>query len=117
NHAALSYDGSNLRCFLNGTQVTGSPTAQTGTVVQGDFEDVRTNGDESYFPEGGVLNYAVMDGAEDGIRLSSSARYTANFSKPTAKWGASDAATLIQVNFDNEYDNFTVGTHGANSLP
>jgi hypothetical protein len=116
-HVALSYDGSNLRCFLNGTQVTGSPTAQTGTVVQSDFEEVRTNGDMNYFPDGAILLYSAIAGTMDGIRLSNNARYTANFTAPTAKWGTSDANTWIQVNFDNQQDNFTVGTYGAQALP
>lgn len=115
-HGALSYDGTTLRCFLDGVLAASAP--QSGLVVQGDFEDVRTNGDVRYFPDGGHLTYSNPDAFLDGIRLSNSARYTASFAPPAAKWANVDSNTWLQCNFDNQPDIFTVcqSTNGGTAL-
>jgi hypothetical protein len=93
-HVALTYDGATIRLFLDGALVASD--AATGTVTQGIQEDV-TAGPRTTGFDGAVLDPAIP-GVMDSIRLSSSARYTAAFTPPTAKLG-SDATSLIVVNF------------------
>src|SRR5205807_3861077 len=116
-HGALTYSSSrgDMRCYLNGTQVAGSPLAATGTITQADYEMVDIGGLAigGDFPEGAPTQLVASTGRIDAVRISNSARYTANFTAPTAKFGASDANTLIQVNWDNSPTVFEVGTSGA----
>ncbi len=105
-HAALSWDGTTLRLFLDGTQV--ASTARSGTLSQKPYEAVRIGPDQDQFPDGGIGIANNPNGRMDGVRLSNNARYTSNFTPPTAKWGAPDANTLVQCNFDNQPDIFTV---------
>ena len=110
---AMDYDGSNLRCYIAGTQVTNSPKAQTGTVVQDAFEVVRTSGDHGWFQNpSSAPNFKAMDGRLDGPRISKIARYAGNFTAPTVKWSSPDSNVLIQCNFDNQQDIYTVCKDG-----
>ena len=115
-HVALTYDGATVRLFLNGTQQASS--AATGTITQALTEMVHVGREEGFFGEGGSINSAAH-GFIDGVRLSNAARYTANFTAPTVKWGAADANTLVQLNFDNQPSgtNFTVGRTGVDDKP
>jgi hypothetical protein len=60
----------------------------------------------SGYLEGAIDNY-MTKGWVDSIRISSTARYTSSFIAPTAKF-ASDGNTMFLLNFDNNYDQFTV---------
>ncbi len=111
-HAALSWDGTTLRCFLNGTQV--ASTARSGTLSQRVYEAVRIGPDQANFPDSANNDYGNPNGRMDGVRLSNNARYTSGFTPPTAKWGTPDANTLIQLNFDSQPDIFTVGRQKDN---
>jgi hypothetical protein len=89
-HIALSRSGTSLRLFVNGTQegatVTTSADIDTGA------------GNDSYyigFP-GGSADY---NGYTDEVRVSNTARYTANFTAPTQPF-VNDANTLLLVHAD-----------------
>lgn len=121
-HVALSYDGSTVRLFKNGTLV--GSTAASGTVTQDLTEDVHFPGcdpSNHLFGIGGCNNgsYREMQGKHQGIRLSNTARYTANFTPPTAVFSP-DANTLIACNFVTNYGIGTkcnVGASGFAYLP
>lgn len=117
---AASYDGSNLRLFVNGTLTGGTATiAATGTVVQASYEDVNI-GCGTSFPsfENGFVTYANK-GWIDGIRLSNNARYTVNYS-PTGIAPTLDGTSKLVLNFATNYDLFTgaqvAGTGATNWL-
>lgn len=103
-HIALTYDGANIRLFLNG--VIQATQAVVGTITQKYYEDlcigvVNTN----YSEAGRIMNPASA--YIDGVRFSNVARYTAGFTPPTAKWTL-DGNTLVILNFDEQFDIFTV---------
>lgn len=105
-HVALTYDGSMLRLFLNG--VLKSSTAVSGTIVQKSNEDFVLGPKVGGFLEGAMDNY-MAKGWVDSVRISATARYTANFTPPTAKF-ANDGATMFLLNFDNNWDQFTAAS-------
>jgi len=105
-HIALSYDGSQIRLFLNGTQMASQ--AASGTVTEALTENFTVGPILSGWPEGAVLGNSV-DGAVDSIRISNVARYPASFATPSAKF-SNDSGTLALLNFDDQYDAFTVGS-------
>lgn len=103
-HVALDYDGTTIRLFLDG--LLEDSEAATGTVTMALHESIGIGSVPPFFPEMGKSTYGAP-AALDAIRLSSVSRYTAPFSKPTTKWTL-DANTLIVLNFDEQFDNFTV---------
>jgi len=105
-HIALTYDGSTVRLFVNG--VLKASQAATGTITQKMYEDFTIGPKVSGFMETTFLNQ-MTKGWVDSIRISATARYTSNFTPPTAK-AANDGNTLFLLNFDNNYDEFTVAT-------
>jgi hypothetical protein len=74
-----------VRTFVNGVASTAT---NVGTLTQG--PDLRF---------GGLPGYAFFNGALDEVRISNVARYTGNFSVPTAPFAA-DANTLGLWSFD-----------------
>ena len=95
-HVAMSWDGSTIRLFINGTQVNSH--AATGSIQQAITEDV-TIGPSIYdWPDGTLLGNAI-NGLVDSVRISNVARYTANFTAPSAKFSV-DSSTLGLLNFD-----------------
>lgn len=94
-HIALTYDGSTIRLFQNGT-LTAS-TAATGTIAAHAVEDVYL-GAAPQEPRGSRL-YFALPGDYDGLRISNSARYTAGFTAPTTKPSA-DSNTFLVLNFE-----------------
>jgi hypothetical protein len=103
-HIALSYDGTTLRLFVNG--VLKASTGATGTINQKMAEDFVIGPKVMAFMESNFGNY-MAKGWLDSIRVSATARYTANFTNPTAKL-LNDGNTMSLLNFDNNYDQFTV---------
>lgn len=96
----LSYDGSNVRLFDNGTKL-GSDVAATGTVTQGFYETNTFPADgQAYWPPFGAggFNIFSVDGYIDSVQFSNVARHTANYTADTAKF-SSDANTLLLMNF------------------
>lgn len=118
-HAAITYDGTTVRLFLDGALEASSLGA--GTLVQDIAEEVilgaswgitpQTNGDEGAVP-------CIVD----SVRISNTARYTAAFTRPTAKFTV-DGNTLALLNFDASLGSLTkvsssagtgwVGQHGT----
>jgi hypothetical protein len=94
-HAALTFDGTVIRLFLDG-QVASTQMA-SGTITQRPYEDVTIGGTGEAF-EGGFWEYPI-DGAVDSVRLSNTVRYADTFVPPTDKFQP-DASTLALENFD-----------------
>ncbi len=85
--------------FDNGSMVASA--AATGTVTQVPFETVIFPGVSPLGWPGnnpGLSSFGYVDGYFDSLRISNTARYTANFTKPSAKL-ASDANALLVINF------------------
>jgi RHS repeat-associated protein len=85
-HVALSYDGTTVLGFINGTQVCSQATG-VAAVPAGPF--------------GFMDNAGLLQGYFDEIRVSSAARYTANFTPPTQQF-ATDGSTSVLWHF-NDY--------------
>lgn len=97
-HLALSYDGSTIRLFDNGTMVASQ--AASGTVTQRPFENVFFPGFQpaTWTSSYGSVLHTYVQGYFDSLRISNIARYTTNFTAPTAKF-AQDSNTLMLINF------------------
>jgi hypothetical protein len=104
-HVAMTYDGRMLRLFVDGRLEASA--AAGGTLVQRAWEDVVVGPLVYQWPEGTIAHFAA-DADVDSLRVSNVARYTTTFARPTAKLAA-DASTLMLLNFDEQYDVFTVG--------
>lgn len=102
-HVAMSYDGSTVRLFVDGVAVSSS--AGSGSVVQGCAEDVSVGVQVSVIPAQ-TQNFGNPNGVLDSLRISKTARYTADFTAPTAKL-SSDTNTLALLNFDEQIGAFT----------
>jgi hypothetical protein len=86
-HVAAVYDNGAVRIFVNG--VSNTP-ATVGATLRITTANLRL---------GGLAGYPFFAGALDDVRISSSVRYTANFTPPAALAGA-DADTLAQWAFN-----------------
>jgi hypothetical protein len=101
-HIALTYDGSTVRLFKDGVMV--ASTAASGTLTQGYYETVMFPGltplGTALWPGNnpGAAGHGFVNGYYDSVRISNSARYTANFTRPTAKF-AVDGNSLLLLNF------------------
>jgi hypothetical protein len=105
-HVAASFDGATVRVFRSGTQVASA--AQTGTLLAG--------ANKLYF---GGFRYDwnptdFLNGVIDEVRLSRSARYTANFTEPTAAF--SNDANTVGLWHLNENAGTTAADSSGNSL-
>ena len=105
-HIALTYDGSMIRLFVNGTLMASQ--AATGPINQKVAEDFVIGPKVYDYMESTFMN-SMTKGWVDSVRLSANARYTANFTAPTAKL-TNDGNTMFLLNFDNNYDQFTVAS-------
>jgi hypothetical protein len=86
-HAALSRSAGTTRLFLNGIQVGSSYSDSVN------YQDVQITVGNDY------TLATPMDGHIDEVRISNSARYTANFTAPTASF-QNDANTLLLLHMD-----------------
>ena len=86
-HIAISRSGSSTKMFINGTQV-GSTYTDTNSYVDSNLQI----GDYS----GGGFG---LNGWLDEVRISNSARYTANFTAPTAPF-QNDSNTVLLLHMD-----------------
>lgn len=102
-HVAMTYDGSNVRLFVNGHLE--ATTAATGTVTQRATEDVKLGSPTLLWPDVPDFETAAS-GAVDSVRLSNNARYTSGFTAPTAKF-TSESNTLVLMNFDEQTGQLT----------
>lgn len=90
-HVAMTWDGANLRLFVEG-QIQGTQ-ALAGTYVQKAYEDFVVGHTPRWWPRAG-MQFAPVEGYIQCVRLSNIARYTANFTAPTAHY-SSDGNTLV----------------------
>lgn len=113
-HIAFTYDGTTMRLFINGVMKASAVVG--GTITQRMSEDFTIGSKVNGFPES-TFDNPMAKGWIDSLRISSNARYTTNFTAPTSKH-ASDGNTLLLLNFDNNYDQFTVAStiYGAMHL-
>ena len=99
-HVAVVYDNGAVRIFVNG--VSNTP-ATVGATLRISTAGLRL---------GGLAGYPFFAGALDDVRISSAARYIANFTPP-ATLPAADADTLAQWAF-NEGSGQTVADASGN---
>ena len=90
-HIAVSRSGTSTRMFVNGTQVGSTATDSTNYPT---FQPVLG----AYFPSD-FGPAAFVNGHMDEIRVSNSARYTANFTPSTTPF-VNDANTLLLIHAD-----------------
>lgn len=102
-HVAMTYDGSNIRLFVDGNLE--DTEAATGTVTQRSTEDVRLGLPTVKWPDVPDSDLSAL-GAVDSVRLSSTARYVSAFTAPTAKF-TGDVNTLILCNFTEQIGQIT----------
>lgn len=108
-HVALTYDGTNIKLWIDGNldQTLNAP----GTITQSPFESVTLGASYQIFPAGSSgINWPAAFATVDGIRVSNVARYTANFTPPSSKPVADNndflVLNFVQVNLGN-YQNGT----------
>jgi RHS repeat-associated protein len=87
-HVALTYDGTTVRGFINGTLVSGCSVASGSAAI-------------AAAPFGFMDNSGIYQTAFDEIRVSNTARYTANFTPPTQQF-TTDGNTQVLWRF-NDY--------------
>jgi hypothetical protein len=112
-HIALTYDGTTVRLFKDGTVVASAAASGSWTVPA--YESVMLNDPlpNTYLSQ--QFNLALNHGYYDSLRISNTARYTSNFTAPTAKF-AVDNNTIFLLNFPANtptgtiegFNNFTV---------
>ncbi len=108
-HAALTYDGTTVRLFLGtagGSSILQASQAASGTVSQVTYDLGSIGAEHFLFPDGGVYNDG-LSGVIDSIRISKVARYTSNFTAPSAKL-TSDSNTMLLENWDHETLYFSI---------
>lgn len=88
---ALTYDGSTVRLYLNGTMI--GNTSATGKVVQPFYERMLYPGSD------GLTQTTSPGGYYGSLRVSNIARHTSASYTPTTTEFTSDSNTLIVVNF------------------
>lgn len=87
-HIATVWDGTNMKVYVNGTAALSSTT----NVIQNAGNGLTINGDG-----GGSLTFA---GYIDEFRISTTARYTSNFTVPTSAFN-NDSNTSLLLHMDN----------------
>ncbi len=95
-HVALSYDGTTVRLFVDGTQVGSASASGTLTIPPYSSFMLASQGSSVYLGSG--YNTPLMPAFYDSIRISSVARYTSHFTAPTAKF-VGDGNTVFLENF------------------
>ena len=102
-HIAVSFDGTTVRLFLDGS-IVASTTASGSLFVPAN--SAITIGDiVTSTPDGGQLG-AEWNGFIDNVRISNVARYTATFTPPTVKF-TGDNNTCWLLTFATNFDIFT----------
>jgi hypothetical protein len=95
-HVAVTYDGSNARLFLDGVLLKTVSASGTWTVLP--YESFMTADQGVGIYPGMQSTGGTPPAYYDSLRISNSARYTAAFTPPTAKF-ANDSNTLFLLNF------------------
>ena len=95
-HYAVTRSGTDVKIFINGTQL-GSTGTGSGTITLSDSTAIGAN-----FDNGSPKQF--WDGYIDEVRFSDTARYTANFTAPTAPF-VNDNNTLLLLHMDGTNGN------------
>jgi hypothetical protein len=95
-HLAVTYDGSNARLFLDGALLKTASASGTWTVLPYQSFMIADQGTQVY--PGMQATVPTPPAYYDSLRVSNSARYTANFTAPSAKF-SSDGNTVFLLNF------------------
>lgn len=103
-----SYDGSNLRLFINGT-LQGSATAATGTITQPDFDRAVFFANGGSWPEMLSNNFSWWNGAIGAIEFANVARHTSSYTADTSYWTA-DGNTQLLITWDSPSGATVAGT-------
>ena len=107
-HIAVSRSSGNLRVFVNGTQIGSTVTGSTYNYIP------YTDGLVTRFGKFGD-DRGRWQGYMEEIRFSKTARYTANFTAPTAPF-QNDANTVLLIHGDGS-NNSTVFTDDNGIAP
>ena len=95
-HVALTYDGTTLRLFLDGVMTGSHAASGNWTIPPYESFEWASQAPSTYLAMSATTNR--IPAFYDSIRVSNVARYTANFTPPTAKF-ASDGSTIFLENF------------------
>src|SRR5690242_8056013 len=95
-HVAVTYDGSNARLFLDGVLLKTTAASGNWTVLPYESFMIADQGVQVY--PGMQASTSTAKAYYDSLRVSKSARYTATFTAPTAKF-SSDGNTVFLLNF------------------
>ena len=107
-HAAVSKSGSSVRIFFNGTQVGSTTTSNTIWGSSTFFGRVGRLFDTGFIDD--------INGHIDELRLSNTARYTANFTPATEPF-TNDANTLLLIHADGtDASTYFADDNGVRSL-
>lgn len=111
-HAAVTYDGSNARLFLDGILL--KTTAASGTWTIPPYESVMVSSAGGGIYPGGQGSQVPATAYYDSLRFSNSARWTSGFTPPTAKF-TTDANTIAIFNWPSSGvpTGTTLGVMGA----
>jgi hypothetical protein len=116
-HVAVTYDGTTLRLFIDG--VLADSHAASGSWTIPPFESMEWADQSASAYPGGSPTQSLTPAFYDSIRISNYARYTANFTPPTAKF-APDANTVFLENFPTTAPTGTIegysGTNGGTNV-
>ena len=100
-HVALTYDGSTLRLFIDGVLAASTAASGSWTIPPYESFELADQSPSTYLGMSTTTN--VTPAFYDSIRISNTARYTSNFTPPTAKFTA-DANTMFLENFPTNVD-------------
>jgi len=114
-HVAVSYDGSNARLFLDGVLLKTVAASGTWTVLPYESFMIADQGTAIY--PGIQYTESTLPTYYDSLRVSNTARYTANFTAPTAKF-VNDGNTVFLLNFPTDTPTGTMeGLSGPGGNP
>lgn len=105
NHIALVSNNGNVQLYINGIAVGNSFTATTVQQNDAEYRIGRSHGLNSYYPNGYLSEY----------RISSIARYTANFTPPRRQL-ESDEHTKLLLHFNRNDTTFVDSSPSAHTI-
>lgn len=103
-HFAVSRDGNNLRFFQDGVQ-QGTTFDMTGVTLHNSTEPLLIG-----IIRSGANLLGDFDGFEDEIRISNSARFTANFTPQTSEY-SNDGNTKLLLHFTSSFIDSSTTAH------
>lgn len=114
-HVAVTYDGSTVTLWLDGTSIKTASASGSLTVLPYESFEIADQGVQVY--PGMQYGTPLLPAYYDSLRISSVDRYTSSFAKPTAKF-ADDANTILLLNYPTNTPTGTMEAFvGANATP